>query len=46
MGADLDGLRASMTGLGIDREDPNYDEARKLWNASIDGHPAVIAPGP
>lgn len=43
MGVKLDGLRASMNGLVIDREDHGYDEARKLWNASIDGHPAVIA---
>lgn len=43
MDTDLDGLRASMTGLVVDREHPDYDEARKLWNASIDGHPAVIA---
>lgn len=42
MAADLDGLRASMTGLVIDPEHLDYDEARKLWNASIDGHPAVI----
>lgn len=43
MAVSLDGLRASMTGAVIDREDPGYDEARKLWNGSIDRHPAVIA---
>ena len=43
MGVTADGLRSSMTGVVIDRDDPEYDEARKLWNASIDGHPAVIA---
>ena len=43
MGVKSDGLRASMSGLVIAREDPGYDEARKLWNASIDGHPALIA---
>ena len=43
MAVSLDGLRSSMTGTVIDPEDPDYDEARKLWNAAIDGHPAVIA---
>jgi FAD/FMN-containing dehydrogenase len=40
---DLEALRAAMKGGVIDPEDPAYDDARKLWNAEIDRHPAVIA---
>jgi FAD/FMN-containing dehydrogenase len=40
---DLEALRASMKGSVIDRDDPTYDDARRVWNADIDRHPTVIA---
>ena len=35
-------LQASLRGDVIRRGDPEYDEARELWNASHDKHPALI----
>ena len=39
----VQGLAASMRGNLIQRGDPSYDEARKIYNAMIDKHPALIA---
>ena len=41
--AALKELSASFRGLIVQPGDGSYDEHRKVWNGSIDRHPAVIA---
>jgi len=43
LGADFGMLRAAMTGEVITPEAPNYEDARRVFNAEIDRRPAVIA---
>jgi len=35
-------LRTAMTGVVVTPEDLDYEQARKVWNADIDDHPAVV----
>ena len=35
----IGGLRGSVRGEIITPSDPNYDEARKIWNGDIDRRP-------
>ena len=43
IGADTTALRSAMTGAVVAPGDPDYDDARRLWNADVDRHPAVVA---
>jgi hypothetical protein len=40
--ADLEALRTAVTGAVVAPEDPGYEQARKVWNADIDHHPALL----
>ena len=40
---ELTELTAGLRGDVIGRDDPTYDQARKIWNGSIDKRPALIA---
>jgi FAD/FMN-containing dehydrogenase len=39
----VEGLASTIKGRVVDRDDPGYDEARALYNAMIDKHPAAVA---
>src|SRR5215469_3187242 len=41
-GADVKELRAGLKGKLLLAQDTGYDEARRVWNGSIDRHPALI----
>jgi len=42
LGNDMDTLRSAIDGLVIAPDSALYDDARRVWNADIDGRPAVI----
>ena len=39
----IEELRGNLSGEVVLPEDDGYDESRKIWNANIDKHPAIIA---
>ena len=42
-GAEVKELRAALGGKLLLAQDAGYDQARRVWNGSIDRHPALIA---
>lgn len=38
----IDSLRASLRGEVVTEQDPAYEQARSVWNASIDRRPALV----
>jgi FAD/FMN-containing dehydrogenase len=40
--ADVEALRTAVTGAVVAPDDLDYEQARKVWNADIDHHPAVL----
>jgi FAD/FMN-containing dehydrogenase len=43
VGGPIEELRSAMAGVVFTPDDPEYDQARLLWNADADRHPAVVA---
>ena len=43
VGGPIEKLRAAMAGVVFTPEDPDYDQARLLFNADADRHPEVVA---
>jgi FAD/FMN-containing dehydrogenase len=43
IGGGVEELKAAMAGTVVTPDELDYDQARKVWNAAIDDHPAVIA---
>ena len=42
VGGGVEALKAAMAGTAVTPEQLEYEQARKVWNADIDHHPAVI----
>ena len=40
---DVPGFRSAFHGTVFEPADDGYEDARRIWNASVDKHPRVIA---
>ncbi|HBD33970.1 MAG TPA: FAD-linked oxidase, partial [Cupriavidus sp.] len=38
----FEAFRQTLRGQLVQRGDPDYDVARKVWNGAIDKHPALV----